>query len=168
MIHNIYILQRDGMCVLHRKYGSLEADEDLVSGFLSALTSFGKSISGKEVESVNFGDKKFVTVPSENLLFVSYCDKEDEVRNMLVNIKEHFINSYGSLQGWDGERSIFEGFLVKIDNLVGSKGKEGILNFKDTEDILNNLKEGKLSAKEATDRILEHYLKKSQEKKEEQ
>jgi hypothetical protein len=168
MIHNIYILQRDGMCVLHRKYGSLEADEDLVSGFLSALTSFGKTISGKEVESVNFGDKKFVTVPSENLLFVSYCDRDDEVKNTLVSIRDHFINSYGSLQGWNGERSIFEDFLAKVDNIVGSKGKEGMLNFNDTEEILNNLKEGKLTAKEATDRILDYYLKKSQETKGEQ
>ena len=163
MIHNIYILKRDGMCVLHRKYGSLEADEDLVSGFLSALTSFGKTISGKEVESVNFGDKKFVTVPSEHLLFVSYCDKDDEVKNLLAKIRDHFINSYGSLQGWNGERSIFEDFLSKIDKMVGAEGKEGILNFNETEEILNNLKEGKLSAKEATDKILEYYLKKSRE-----
>nr|MDO8079955.1 hypothetical protein [Candidatus Freyarchaeota archaeon] len=168
MIHNIYILQRDGMCVLHRKYGSLEADEDLVSGFLSALTSFGKTISGKDVESVILGDKKFVSIPSEHLIFVSYCDKEDEVRNMLANIREDFINSYGSLQGWNGERSGFEGFLVKLDKIVGSKGNEGIFNFSETEEILNNLKEGKVSAKEATDRILEYYLKKSHENKGEQ
>ncbi|MEM2144263.1 MAG: hypothetical protein QW279_02805 [Candidatus Jordarchaeaceae archaeon] len=168
MIHNIYILKRDGVCILHRKYGSLEADEDLVSGFLSALTSFGKTISGKEVESVNFGDKKFVTVPSEHLLFVSYCDKEDEVRSLLTKIRDHFINSYGPLQEWNGERSIFEDFLNKIDKIVGAEGKEGNFSFNETEELLNNLKEGKLSAKEATDRILEHYLKKLRETKGEQ
>jgi hypothetical protein len=40
MIHNVYILRRDGLCVLHRKYGSLEVDENLVSGFLSAFSDF--------------------------------------------------------------------------------------------------------------------------------
>jgi hypothetical protein len=168
MIHNIYILQRDGLCVLHRKYGSLEADEDLVSGFLSALSSFGKNISGKEVESVIFDDKKFVSITSENLIFVSYCDTKDEVRNMLANIREDFIKSYGSLQGWNGERGCFEGFLGKLDEIVGLKGKEGLFNLSSTEEILNNLKQGKVSAKEATDRILDYYLNKSHENKVEQ
>jgi hypothetical protein len=165
MIHNIYILQREGLCVLHRKYGSLEADEDLVSGFLSALSSFGKNISGKEVESVIFGDKKFVSIPSENLIFVSYCDTQDDVKNILANIRDDFIKSYGSLQGWNGERSVFEDFIAKLDKIVGEKGKEGIFNLNATEEIMNNLKEGKVSAKEAADRILEYYLKKSHEDK---
>ncbi|WXG40198.1 MAG: hypothetical protein WED07_05145 [Candidatus Freyarchaeum deiterrae] len=166
MIHNIYILQREGLCVLHRKYGSLEADEDLVSGFLSAMTSFGKNISGKEVESVIFGDKKFVSIPSEHLIFVSYCDTGDEVKNVLSNVRDNFIKSYGNLQGWDGERGAFESFLTKLDEIVGSRGKEGIFHSDSTEEILNNLKQGKVSAKEATDRILDYYLKKLHENKE--
>nr|MDO8077225.1 hypothetical protein [Candidatus Freyarchaeota archaeon] len=164
MIHNIYILRRDGLCILHRKYGSLEADEDLVSGFLSALTSFGKNISGKEVESVILGDKKFVSIPSEHLIFVSYCDTTDEVKDVLTEIKDAFISSFGSLLWWNGDRDTFKEFLPKLDEIVGERGKEGAFDLK-TEEILNGLKEGKISAKEAADKILEYYLKKSQKNK---
>lgn len=168
MIHNIYILRRDGLCVLHRKYGSLDADEDLVSGFLSALSSFGKNISGKEVESVIFSDKKFVSLPSEHLIFVSYCDTEDDVRNILTGIRDAFTNSYGSLLWWNGDRDAFQEFLPKLDEIVSTIGKEVIFDPNETEEILNKLKEGKISPKEATDRTLEYYIKKSQDSKEEQ
>ncbi|WXG40199.1 MAG: hypothetical protein WED07_05150 [Candidatus Freyarchaeum deiterrae] len=168
MIYDVYILVRDGRCILHRKYGSLEADEDLVSGFLSALSSFGKNISGEEVESINFGDKKFVSIPSEHLIFVSYSDKEDEVGNVLSHVRDDFISYYGPLREWDGERGVFKNFLATLDEIVGAKGKEGIFHLGSTEEILNNLKQGNLSAKEATDRILDYYLKKSHENKEEQ
>lgn len=167
MIHNIYILRRDGLCVLHRKYGSLETDEDLVSGFLSALSDFGKNISGKELESVIFSDKKFVSIPSEHLIFVSYSDTEDDVRDVLTGIKDAFIDSYGSILWWAGDRDTFQEFLPKLDEIVGTKGKEGKFDLDEAEEILNKLKEGKISPKEATDRTLEYYIKKSQENDEE-
>lgn len=165
MIHNIYILQRNGLCILHRKYGSLEADEDLVSGFLSALSNFGKNISGKEVESVIFSDKKFVSIPYEHLIFVSYCDTKDNVNNILTDIRDAFINSYGSLPWWDGNRDTFQEFLPQLDEIVGTRGKEGIFDTDETEEILNKMKEGKISPKEATDKTLDYYLKKVHKEK---
>lgn len=167
MIHNIYILRRDGLCVLHRKYGSLDTDEDLVSGFLSALSDFGKNISGKELESVIFSDKKFVSIPSEHLIFVSYSDTEDDVRDVLTEIKDAFIDSYGTILWWTGDRDTFQEFLPKLDEIVGTRGKEGKFDLNEAEEILNKLKEGKISPKEATDRTLEYYIKKSHENEEE-
>ncbi|MBS7249447.1 MAG: hypothetical protein KIH08_02470 [Candidatus Freyarchaeota archaeon] len=161
MIHNVYILRRDGLCVLHRKYGSLEVDENLVSGFLSALSDFGKNISGKDLESVIFDDKKFVSLPSEHLIVVSYCDTNDDVVNVLKDIRDAFTQSYGSLQWWNGERGAFQEFLSKLDEIVGRKGKEEIDYRNETEQIFNELKEGKISAKDAVERTLEYYFKKS-------
>ncbi|MEM2957522.1 MAG: hypothetical protein QXS27_02640 [Candidatus Jordarchaeaceae archaeon] len=161
MIHNVYILRRDGLCVLHRKYGSLEVDENLVSGFLSAFSDFGKSISGKDLESIVFGDKKFVSLPSENLIIVSYCDAEDNVVNVLKDIRDAFTQSYGSLQWWNGEQGAFQEFLPKLDEIVGRKGEEELDHRNETEQIFNELKKGKISAKEAVERTLEYYFKKS-------
>ncbi|MGQ9720324.1 MAG: hypothetical protein ACUVXA_03270, partial [Candidatus Jordarchaeum sp.] len=153
---------------LHRKYGSLETDEDLVSGFLSALSDFGRNISGKELESVIFSDKKFVSMPSEHLIFVSYSDTEDDVKDVLKEIKDAFVDSYGSILWWTGNRDAFQEFLPKLDKIVGTKGKEGKFVRSEAEEILNKLKEGKISPKEATDRTLEYYIKKLHENKEEQ
>ncbi|MFB0563156.1 MAG: hypothetical protein ACETWM_18295 [Candidatus Lokiarchaeia archaeon] len=145
----------------------MDTDEDLVSGFLSALSDFGKNISGKELESVIFSDKKFVSIPSEHLIFVSYSDTEDDVRDVLTEIKDAFIDSYGTILWWTGDRDTFQEFLPKLDEIVGTRGKEGKFDLNEAEEILNKLKEGKISPKEATDRTLEYYIKKSHENEEE-
>ena len=39
------IHQLTGICLLHRKYGSIEFNQDLVSGFLTALKDFSVEFS---------------------------------------------------------------------------------------------------------------------------
>ncbi len=155
MIHNFYILKKSGECIIHRKYGSLETDENLVSGFLSAMFSFGRNISGRNIESVLLDDKKFVYVCNEEVIFAAYTDRDDMIKDKLEDLCEEFIKAYGALENWDGDRDRFVEFYPKLDTIFGALGKEA------SEDILNTLMQkvqtGKGSIKDSMDELLNYY-----------
>ncbi|MHA1603108.1 MAG: hypothetical protein ACTSWF_00450 [Candidatus Freyarchaeota archaeon] len=149
MIHNFYLLKKSGECVIHRKYGSLETDENLVSGFLSAMFSFGRNISGRNIESVLLDDKKFVYVVNGDVIFAAYTDRNDMVKDKLEELSEEFIKKYGNLENWDGDRDRFADFLPKLDEVFGSSGKEVADNF--LNDLIKQIQEGKTSIKASLD-----------------
>ncbi len=46
ILHNVYLIhQLTGICLIHRKYGTIEFNQDLVSGFLTALKDFSVEFS---------------------------------------------------------------------------------------------------------------------------
>lgn len=140
MIYNIYILTRDGLCILHRKYGGLEIDEALVTGFLSAISSFSRDISGEEFDMIVLGDKQFVSIPSENLIFVAYSDNGDKTKNILFKIKDEFINSYSQMDSWDGDKSVVKDFVPVLDEIVGNSGDTGLLDFTEVRKFFDTVK----------------------------
>lgn len=141
MIYNIYILTKDGLCVLHRKYGGPDYDEALVTGFLSAISSFSRDISGEEFDMIVLGDKQFVSIPSGNLIFVAYSDNGDKIRNILLKIKEQFINNYGRIESWGGDVKEVREFVPVLDDLVGNSGEPGFLDFKEVRKFFDDIKE---------------------------
>ncbi|MFX1466594.1 MAG: hypothetical protein ACFFA5_08995, partial [Promethearchaeota archaeon] len=60
MIHNVYILKKTGESLIHGYYGSIEVDETLITGFLSAISSFAEEIGAESVESLVMKNMKFV------------------------------------------------------------------------------------------------------------
>lgn len=129
MIYNVYILTKDGLCIHHRKYGSLEYDEELVTGFLGAISSFGRDISGGEIDLIVLGDKQFSSISSKNLIFAAYSDNGDKVKKVLSKIKEEFIKKYGDMDNWSGDKCGVDGFDSILDEIVGNFGEKGHLNF---------------------------------------
>jgi len=140
LIYNVYILTRNGLCVLHRKYGGLEYDEALITGFLSAISSFSRDISGEEFDMIVLGDKQFVAIPSENLIFVAYSDNGDKIRDVLLKIKEEFIERYGQLDDWVGDESVASDFIPVLDEIVGNSGETGLLDFSEVRKFFDNVK----------------------------
>ncbi len=140
LIYNVYILTRNGLCVLHRKYGGLEYDEALITGFLSTISSFSRDISGEEFDMIVLGDKQFVAIPSENLIFVAYSDNGDKIRDVLLKIKEEFIERYGQLDDWVGDESVASDFIPVLDEIVGNSGETGLLDFSEVRKFFDNVK----------------------------
>ncbi len=138
MVHNFYLFRKSGECVISRDYGNPEVDEDLISGFLSAMFSFGRNISGSNIESVLLKDKKLVFLVNDNLIFGAYADRDETVKNKLETISDEFIEKYGNLEDWSGDRDLFVDFLPRLDEIFGGLGKE------------------------ATDTLLDGFLKKVQ------
>lgn len=162
MIHNFYLLKKSGECVVHRKYGSLETDENLVTGFLSAMFSFGRNISGCNIESVLMEDKKFVYVINGDVILAAYADRDDMVKEKLELLSKEFNARYGNLEYWDGDRDKFAEFLPKLDEVLGSTGEEasGDVISKMMNNIQNVIQAGKESTgiKNSVDDLVQHYM----------
>ncbi len=158
MIHNVYIMRKSGECLISRKYGSLEADDDLVTGFLSAILNFGEQIDGERVESIVMGNKKFVYTSIDDLIFIAYADKDDLVKESLEHIGQRFMEKYGeALRDWRGDKSMFEDFMNVMDTILGEKGGGEDLK---ADDVIEKLKKGVISATEASQQLVDFFLKK--------
>jgi hypothetical protein len=157
MIHNFYLLKKSGECIIHRKYGSLETDENLVTGFLSAIFSFGRNISGCNIESVLMDDKKFIYVINGDAIFAAYTDRDDVVKDKLEELSQEFTKNYGNLENWDGDRDKFVEFLPRLDDVFGVTGK------KVSDDIVDKIMQdirvgkGSIGIKDSVDDLLQHY-----------
>ena len=140
LIYNVYILTKDGLCIHHRKYGGSDYDEELVTGFLSTISSFGRNISGGEFDLIVMGNKQFVSISSENLIFAAYSDNGDKIKKQLSKIKEEFIKRFGDTDSWSGESCGVDGFDPVLDGIVGDSGEPGRLNFKEIGKFFDTFK----------------------------
>ncbi len=59
MIHNVYILETDGIPLVSRIYGSIAVDPTLISGYFSAQNSFLSILTGQSVEEISTSDFTF-------------------------------------------------------------------------------------------------------------
>lgn len=126
MIHNVYILKKTGESLIHGYYGSIEVDEALITGFLSAISTFAEEIGAESVESLVMKNMKFVyamdTSTPEPIIFAVSVDREEEeykIKDILIKIKEKFIGEHKSdLEEWHGDINAFKPFYEDLDEIV--------------------------------------------------
>ena len=133
--------------------GDTDIDDDLVSGFLTAISSIAKKIGGGEIRSLNFRNFNFIyTRDDENLcmfiIVTDIDDPEEEARDKLELLKNEFINRFhDDLKIWDCETGKFEVFDEFVEErlfippkilLVGEEGvgKSTIMDLFPGETIL--------------------------------
>ncbi len=128
MIHGVYIIEASsGVCLISRKYGEVELDEGLISGFLTALQQFSSELTShkgqpailREVEMKSYA---IVYERIENTMVVASVDKRDNervLRDALGKIIDIFVQRYGYyLKDWRGDIKPFKEFLPEIDKLT--------------------------------------------------
>lgn len=130
MIHNVYIIDAEsGICLLSRKYGSIELDENIVSGYFAAIRNFVGEIvqdGGKPTEDrarlIDMGVYDIVYVHSNYVLAVACIDKRDDeniVRKALEDIAKIFGSKFeNELRESTGEVAIFRDFGSVMDRLL--------------------------------------------------
>jgi hypothetical protein len=126
LIHNVYILKVDGTCLIQRKYGSLEVDESLISGFITAINTFAEQIIQRQVDEIVMGDLKFIYSRSTNLdvIYAVCADSEtnsDEIKDIFDQVDDKFVKTFREeIIGEDSlkDNSIFQEFIPSLDMLV--------------------------------------------------
>ncbi|MGQ9721467.1 MAG: hypothetical protein ACUVXA_09130 [Candidatus Jordarchaeum sp.] len=58
IIHNIYIINSEGICPLSIKLGSIDTDPEMVAGIFAASQKFWEYITGEEPQSIIFQNTK--------------------------------------------------------------------------------------------------------------
>lgn len=127
MIQGIYIIDNRGICILFRKYGSIEVDENLIGGFLTAILRFStKLIKGEDnseiLREILLKNYRILYESHESVKVVAIADKEDNeelVRDLLSKLMDSFVKQFDSqLQNWNGNVQPFLGFEEKMDEVV--------------------------------------------------
>ena len=72
MIRNLIIVDEEGRAILSANFGechSLGEDNELVSGFISAVYSFSKMFEAESVDEIQLGALSFILMSKGNLVF---------------------------------------------------------------------------------------------------
>jgi hypothetical protein len=88
VIHNIYIIDNDGLCPLSLKLGSIETDPDLIAGIFAASQKLWKEVTGEVPKTISFQNmnayiKSFSTMKkSWYLILVTDAEKPELVQKI--------------------------------------------------------------------------------------
>lgn len=178
----IWILESDsGIKLLYKSFLKTDADEDIVSGFLTAFNHFSMIEFNQSIDSIEMGGMRWIYIsePKYNLLFVAAGIKKmktEILKSRLEVIKNAFVKEYKKVwekkgQNWDGDIKIFNPFLQLIEDYYHQwEEVESLTLVADFFDILGifqnlfimlrNIIENKMyskSKKEILDLIESHY-----------
>ncbi|MHA1794244.1 MAG: hypothetical protein ACTSVI_16505 [Promethearchaeota archaeon] len=118
----VYIIhQATGSCVIFRKYGNLEFNEDLIAGFLTALKDFSSEVTGGkgQMKNLDMGDYTIVLLHDQGILVAGALERKDDENiayKALKGILDDFIDEFKDvIPTWNGNLKVFKGFDKKID-----------------------------------------------------
>ncbi|MFX1409503.1 MAG: nitrilase-related carbon-nitrogen hydrolase [Promethearchaeota archaeon] len=122
MILKIFIIAPGGvLCYSKDFFEQIDKDEEVISGFLKAISDFAKEIKGGDIKALIFRNFKLIYSYSIefDFIFVIVIDKDDleeEARIKVELMKKEFIVRYRSLlKNWTGNISIFKDFTNYIE-----------------------------------------------------
>ncbi len=144
----IWILNSDsGIKLLYKSFLKTDADEDIVSGFLTAFHHFSMEEFHQSLESIEMGGLKWIYTlePKFKLLFVAAdvrSVKTEILRGRLNVIKEAFLKEFEPVwikkkRSWDGNMNVYLPFLKVIEDYYGQwEEVESISQVADFFDVL--------------------------------
>ena len=131
MILRILILSSGGLLLYSKNFLSdqnenedLILDDDLIGGFLSAISSFAIEIKGGEIKALNFRNSNFIYSYDTQfgcmfVLITEIEDLEEEAREKIELMKNEFIKRYSSyLEDFSGMVSVFDDFDEFIEEHI--------------------------------------------------
>ncbi|MHA1999465.1 MAG: hypothetical protein ACTSU9_15200 [Promethearchaeota archaeon] len=117
--HLLIIHKNSGTCLFFKSYGKETIDPDLISGFLSAVQSFGQELSGsKFLEELKYGDYQIVLGEGKTIrLALVLASRASPIMKSLV---PKFISTFedshaAALSGWRGDLTSFRDAPTYID-----------------------------------------------------
>ncbi|NVM02164.1 MAG: hypothetical protein HWN67_07500 [Candidatus Helarchaeota archaeon] len=127
VVHNLYLLEKDGISLVDITVGSLKIDPDLASGFFAAILNFIRELmkSDKElITDMGMLNNRLYFVhlpPLIGVISVDFEDDGEEVTSVVKHILEEFKNKY-DLTNWDHDVYPFRQFRIymkdKIKNVL--------------------------------------------------
>ncbi|MBD3405966.1 MAG: hypothetical protein GF411_07560 [Candidatus Lokiarchaeota archaeon] len=134
MIRNIIILDDVGRHLFATNFGachSLGEDSEALTGFISALHSFGHDLSGSGVDEIQFGDLYILLLHRQNLIFALTADDDAAEKNKvkLGIISDMFLKHYQAVLSNLSDSDVldsfaeFEDLLLQNDLVMKNCGK---------------------------------------------
>ena len=144
----IWVLDSEsGIKLLYKSFLKTDADEDIVSGFLTAFHHFSVEEFHQSLESIEMGGLRwtYTLEPKFRLLFVAADNKNiktEIIKGKLNVIKNSFVKQFKSVwekRGgtWDGDLNVFSPFLTTLEDYYNQwEEVENVTQIADFFDIL--------------------------------
>ncbi|MFO7797611.1 MAG: hypothetical protein R6W84_15820, partial [Promethearchaeia archaeon] len=117
--HILVLYKGSGTCVFFRSFGSEKIDPDLISGFISAVCSFGREVeSQKALNEIKYGDKMLLLADGEYTRVALVLSKSASLilREHLKNFINDFEQKYSdALPKWRGQLTVFKDASHLVD-----------------------------------------------------
>jgi len=123
MISRILIIAEGGILIYSKNFivekidnDNVIFDENLIAGFLNAISSFAMETRSGEIKSLNFGNVNFIySYDTQSgaifVILIDISDLEEEARDRLELMKGEFIKRYSSdIKNFKGNVAIFADF----------------------------------------------------------
>ncbi|MFX1237211.1 MAG: hypothetical protein ACFE8P_05760, partial [Promethearchaeota archaeon] len=149
-LRDLFVLTKEGVAMYSYSFGIELQKPELVSGMISALTTFLKEATGstKQLRSIDQEDKKVLLSHGQYTTIALMCDKDlPIIRKRLKKFSDAFESNYGKrLQNWGGEITIFKKadsilskyFPVSTENKIIRGVREKLAVFKERIKTINN------------------------------
>ncbi|MFX1274950.1 MAG: hypothetical protein ACFFBP_03720 [Promethearchaeota archaeon] len=122
--HVLVLYKNTGMCVFFKSFGLEEIDPELISGFLSAVSSFGKEMeSTQALNEIRYGDKQILLSDGEYIRVALVLGKKPSVvtRQHLSEFIKSFEKYFSkALPDWRGNLKVFQGAGKLIDSILNT------------------------------------------------
>ncbi|MFX1320966.1 MAG: hypothetical protein ACFFAQ_04890 [Promethearchaeota archaeon] len=122
--HILVLYKGTGTCVFFKSFGSEAIDPELISGFISAVSSFGKEmVAQKALNEITYGDKMLLLADGEYIRVALVLSKNASMilRKHLTEFIVAFEKTYESeLPSWRGQLNVFRNAGLIIDEIFNT------------------------------------------------
>ena len=129
MLHSLFLMERaSGRILFAKQFGKIKIDENLLSGFLTALDGFARSeLKGTVgIENIDMGGIRWVYLDDRGVLYVSASEKTDSPEMLLSQLMavSATFNEYFNIENdfsellWDGNYHRFAVFDDVLNQLI--------------------------------------------------
>lgn len=122
--HILVLYKGTGTCIFFKSFGSEGIDPELISGFISAICSFGKDlVCQEELNEITYGDKMLLLSDGEFIRIALVLSKKASIilRKNLMDFINGFEKSYASeLPNWRGQLNVFRNAGRLVDEILST------------------------------------------------
>ncbi len=122
--HILVLYKGTGTCIYFKSFGSEQIDPELISGFISAISSFGKDlVSQEELNEISYGDKMLLLSDGEYIRVALVLGKKASLilRRNLMEFIHRFERAYiNELPNWRGQLNIFREAGTIVDDVLST------------------------------------------------
>ena len=122
--HILILYKGTGVCTFFKSFGSEQIDPELISGFISAICSFGKDlVMQEELNEVTYGEKMLLLSDGEFIRVALVLGKKASIllRENLMEFINVFEKTYANeLPNWRGQLNIFRSAGTIIDEILST------------------------------------------------
>ncbi len=127
MIHNVFIMTRDGRIAFHRQYWSVDISAEDRQEFLATYKHFEKELGSSVDLPIHVKNTKFLYADAGTHLLLVFAvdisDEDEKVKDTLKKTRELLIEQFGNeidsyIQSPVPQGQAFQGFAKELDNVI--------------------------------------------------